>query len=72
VNIDKPRCKLKEAKFQPHSFKCIGVEGSRNIMKALRTPGVPVVSKREYNSGDFDRGGRPWCRGLQTRETEEI
>jgi hypothetical protein len=30
------------------------VEGSRNIMKNLRIQGVPVVSKREYNSGVLD------------------
>jgi hypothetical protein len=53
------------------------VEGSRNIMKNLRIPGVPVVSEREYSSGvlllEISReGGGRWSRGLQTRETEAI
>jgi hypothetical protein len=38
------------------------VEGSRNIMKNLRIPGVTVVSKRDYNSGvlllEISRGQR--------------
>jgi hypothetical protein len=68
LNIDKTRCKLQEAKFYPHSFKCIGVEGSRNIMKNLKIPGVPVVWKREYNSGDFEGGsGLGACRHVRPK-----